>query len=289
MQFFKKPMLFLALMAAIGLVFTACDDPGASKASLGYDQVSDPGANIDNRVDANGAIEETYATAGSYAVDTTSITGYKIFYPRDMQGDHPIITWGNGTAAPTFLYNALLTHLASWGFVVIASNSTMAGSGEEMVGGIDYLIQQNSESGSIFHNMLDTGSIGTIGHSQGGAGAINAATDARVTCTAPLAPTPAQITQVVCPTFLVAGSSDFIVPAASVRDECYVPATAPTIFGIIQGVGHLEFMGSGGRSRGYVTAWFMYHLQDDQLAQQAFESSGELFNNSDWVVERKNY
>ncbi|MBI5062056.1 MAG: hypothetical protein HZB87_00875, partial [Desulfatitalea sp.] len=72
---------------------------------------------------ATGDIESEYAATGPYATTSTSVTGYRIFYPRQMDGGHPIITWGNGTGAPTMTYTALLNHLASWGFVVVASNS----------------------------------------------------------------------------------------------------------------------------------------------------------------------
>ncbi|MGD9210299.1 MAG: hypothetical protein PVI90_05960 [Desulfobacteraceae bacterium] len=277
MLYSKRILFFLFSVIIIGFGLTACDF---------FDDSSSSNGSSDSE---NATIEETYAATGPYAVTTTSITGYRIYYPNEMEGNHPIITWGNGTGAPTLSYNAFLRHLASWGFVVIASNSTMTQSGDEMVGGIDYLIKQNSNSDSIFYNMLDTQSIGTTGHSQGGGGAINAATDDRVTCTAPLAPSPGQIRQVTCPTFLVAGSADMIVSAVLVRIMCYSPATAPTIFGIIQGVGHMSFIGNGGQCRGYVTAWFMYHLQGDQVAQQAFAGDGELFNNSNWEVEQKNY
>lgn len=183
-----------------------------------------------------------------YAVTSTSTSGYKIFYPSQMDGNHPIITWGNGTGAPTFSYKALLRHLASWGFVVVASNSSMTQSGKEMVGGIDYLIKENSKSGSTFYKMLDTDSVGTTGHSQGGGGAVNAAKDDRVICTAPLASSPAQIKKVKCPIFIVAGSADNIISANLVRSMCYTPATTPTIFGIIQGLNHSGFVGNGGQS-----------------------------------------
>jgi predicted dienelactone hydrolase len=271
MRYFNRITLIIVVMIAIGFVFTACDPGDADKP------------------DIDGTIEETYAATGPYDVTSTSTADYKIFYPSRMDGNHPIITWGNGTGAPTFSYTPTLQHLASWGFVVVASNSSMTQSGKEMVGGIDYLIKENSRSGSIFYKMLDADKIGSTGHSQGGGGAINAAKDDRVTCTAPLAPSPAQIQKVKCPIFLVAGSADNIVSANMVRFWCYTPAEAPTIFGIIQGANHFTFAGNGGQSRGYVTAWFRYHLQDDQVAQKAFENNVELFDNPKWKAEKKNF
>ncbi len=233
-------------------------------------------------------IEDRYAEPGPFATSSETIPGYSIHYPSNMVGDHPIITWGNGTGSPTMIYNAFLDHLASWGFVVIASSSTMTQSGREMVAGIDYLIDQNSNTSSKYYGMLDIEHIGTTGHSQGGGGAINAATDPRVTCSAPIAPSPGSIGQVDGPVFLVAGSMDFVVSAALIRMTSYTPATGPTFFGIISGVSHTGFIGNAGRARGYVTAWFMHHLQGDEYAAQAFVGECEICNNSSWQVSKKN-
>jgi dienelactone hydrolase len=234
-------------------------------------------------------VEDRYAREGPFAATNESIPGYEIFYPTNMTGNHPIITWGNGTGAPTIVYQAFLDHLASWGFVVIATDSVMTQAGTEMIGGIDYLIEQNSNSSSKFYGMLDVDHIGTTGHSQGGGGAINAATDSRVTCTAPLAPSSGSIEQVDGPIFLVAGQMDFIVSSELVDMSSYAIANAPAIFGIHSTMGHLGFIGNGGDARGYVTAWFMYHLQADDYAAQAFVGECEICEHSSWEVKMKNF
>lgn len=258
----KRIGLLLGLMAVLLLVFSAGASAQDTKAK--------------------------YAASGSYGVATANATGFSIYYPRNMKGDHPIITWGNGTGTPTIAYTPFLRHLASWGFVVIASNSTMTASGEQMVKGIDYLIEQNSKSGSNFNGMLDTESIGTTGHSQGGGGAINAATDSRVTCTAPLSPAPGKIRQVECPTFMVTGTLDAL--NSIVKSMSWAPATAPTILGTLKGANHVTFSWNLGQdTRGYVTAWFMAHLQGDAEAEKAFVEGGDLFTDSKWTVQTKNY
>jgi predicted dienelactone hydrolase len=206
-----------------------------------------------------------------------------------MDGGHPIITWGNGTNASTDAYLALLRHLASWGFVVIASDSGQTRTGEEMIAGVDYLLELNDTPGSPFYDQLDPESIGTTGHSQGGGGAINAATDPRVTCALPIAPARGDIGQVGVPIFLIAGSQDSIVPASWVRSTSYDLATSPTIFGIVQGMGHMDFVGNFGNARGYITAWFMYQLQGDAEAAQAFVGECEICNSPDWTVVKKNF
>jgi dienelactone hydrolase len=236
-----------------------------------------------------GQIENTYSVDGPYETTSKNAGGFTIFYPRYMKGDHPIITFGNGTAAPTMIYRPMFNHLASWGFVVIDSNSVMTQTGNQLVAGIDYLIKENNKAASDFYNMLDTDHIGTMGHSQGGGGAINAATDRRVTCSVPMAPSPGRIRNVKGPVFLVAGRTDFIVSAALVRMTSYSSADGPTVFGIVNGMGHMAFAGNAGNARGYITAWFMYHLQGDQYAGGAFIDQCEICTDLQWSVQMKNF
>ncbi len=267
----KRLMTFVFIVTGLLVMLTSCEAPP------------------DNGCGSTGAIGDKYAASGPYTAATTSITGFTIYYPRQMDGGHPIITWGNGTSAPTVTYSSFLRHLSSWGFVVIATNSTMTGSGDEMMEGVDYLIRQNRTPGSTFYGKLDTQKIATTGHSQGGYGAINAASESIVKTTVPIAPGPGNIGDVDCPIFLIAGSEDDIVQASMVRSLIYLRAKAPTIFGIAEGMGHLDFMGDMGNARGYITAWFMYQLKGDTNAGQAFVGSCELCSDSDWKVEKKGF
>jgi hypothetical protein len=138
-----------------------------------------------------GPILPTFAAAGASAVSTCEVAApagpctasadggapgalYVVFYPTDLAtagARHPILTWGNGTDAVPAQYTVLLTHLASWGFVVIASTSTQTGTGRELVAGVDYLARANADAASPFHGRLDVGHVGAMGHSQGADGA----------------------------------------------------------------------------------------------------------------------
>ena len=242
--------------------------------------------------DPIGDIEIQYAARGPLETTTSSIPGYELYYPTEMaDGEHPIITWGNGTFAIPVVYEGLLDHFASYGFVVIASTSTMTGSGEEMLGGVDWLADENSRAGSIFFNKLDIDSVGATGHSQGGGGTINAGTDPRITCTAPIEPTPGNVVELKGPMFLVAGSEDILVPPSWVTASTYNSAVVPTIYGIAQGANHLTPLMDAGMMRGYLTAWFCAELMGHENAGQAFYGSDqdcEICNNSNWVVMRKN-
>ncbi len=266
--------ILVFLLSVLSVIFIGCVLP--------YDGNDDDGSALYD-------IDSEFALSGPYTVTLTTVTGYTIYHPRWMDGGHPIITWGNGTGAATSTYRPLLRHLASWGFVVIASDSGKTGSGIEMIEGVDYLLEENEIPDSPFFGQLDPESIGTTGHSQGGGGSINAATDPRVKCAVPIAPAQGEIENVHCPIFLVAGSRDNLVPANFVRRTSYRPAQATTILGIVQGMRHRDFTGDFGKARGYITAWFMYQLQGDPEAAQAFVDECEICDNLEWTVEKKNF
>lgn len=117
-----------------------------------------------------------WSKAGPYQVGTTAGgLGYTVYYPKNMETSckYPILAWGNGTGViGTGVYAPFLNHLASHGFVTIASHSPMVGSGLSQKAGLDWLIQQNKTPGSSFFDKLNPDLAGTTGHSQGGIGAL---------------------------------------------------------------------------------------------------------------------
>jgi pimeloyl-ACP methyl ester carboxylesterase len=79
--------------------------------------------------------------------------------------------WGNGTGVmDATTYAFFNSNAASWGMVVAAAQEDNAGSGNFHKAGIDYLLKQNADAGSMFYKKLST-RAGVAGHSQGGFGA----------------------------------------------------------------------------------------------------------------------
>jgi hypothetical protein len=243
-------------------------------------------------LDPIGEIETYYAARGPFETDMSLILGYELYYPKEMaEGQHPIITWGNGTHAVPLVYRSLLDHFASYGFVVIASTSKMTGSGAEMLEGVDWLMDENSRAESIFFNKLDFDKVGATGHSQGGGGTINAGNDPRIKCTAPIEPIPGNIHGLKGPMFLIAGAADSLVLPSGITSEIYNPALVPTIYGIAIRGNHLTPLVDGGMMRGYLTAWFCAELMEHDYAKNAFygeDEECEIYNNNNWDMMRKN-
>jgi hypothetical protein len=106
---------------------------------------------------------------------------YTFVYPSNLGANgfkHPVIVWGNGTsvdpnADPTCSYRVWLRHLASRGFVVVASNSGQVGGGVELRDAGNLMNLNNVNPFSRFFGKLST-NMAVAGHSQGAVGAINA-------------------------------------------------------------------------------------------------------------------
>ncbi|TDD62903.1 acetylxylan esterase [Kribbella antibiotica] len=209
---------------------------------------------------------------------------HTLYYPSDLTTSttkHPVVLWGNGTFATVEQYDEFLRHLASWGFVVAAANTGQSGSGQEMLAGGKFLIAENTRSGSIFQNRIDTQNIGAAGHSQGGGGAINAGADPMVKVTIPVQPGPIGfVPSLRGPSLFIAGQLDIVVLPLLVRLQYGAATNHPAVFAELRGAGHNATGEPRTHLIGLSTAWFRYWLAGDQRAKSVFfgpRSSAELF------------
>jgi pimeloyl-ACP methyl ester carboxylesterase len=264
-------------------------------------------------------VETAYSTTGPYATTTGTATDgagntFRLYRPSDYAAlgfDSPIVTWGNGTDATPEMYSRLLTHLASYGFTVIASTLTNTGSGNQIAAGARYLVAQNGVAGSVFEGNLDVAHVAAVGHSQGAGGATRAATNNPGLITTlmtfslpnrmwvganPNCPTaadcmydPALLTQ---PTFLTAtnGLADALIASPATQKAFYNSIPGRAAVGIIQnsegrGADHsaIQDRENPGGLLGYATAWLRYQLRGDTVAAGAFTGTQpELPTNTNW-------
>jgi predicted dienelactone hydrolase len=221
---------------------------------------------------------------------TTRDTGFSctVYRPISLDGDHPVIVWGNGTGASPTVYGSGLEHWASWGFVVAAANTSNAGSGEEMLDCIDYL------AGRSYADDLDFTNIGASGHSQGGGGTIMAARDDRITATAPMQPyilglgheTLSQYQQ-QAPMLLLSGSADTLAGPTLNQAPVYRRVDVPVFWATLNGASHFEPTGDFGDFKGITTAWWLYQLEGNSDAASLFTGACSACDISGWDMERK--
>ena len=259
-------------------------------------------------VKTGGDIEATYLAMGSHEVSYVesaammSFKKFEIYYPSDiaeMDGPLPVVVFVNGTGTGASKYPALQKHLASWGFITIATEEENAWNGFSAEMCVRYLEFLNGYAGegvdNVFFGKVDLDRVGITGHSQGGFGVVNAITDWRhkdcykaAVILSSNAQTneallwEADATLINAPTMIIGstGATDAaLAPVESLRTLYgQIPDTTRKLLAVRNDADHGMMLYY---ADGYVTAWFMWHLQGDKTASQAFcGDDGEITRNA---------
>lgn len=240
-------------------------------------------------ISTGGEIEATYLALGSYEVESIEVdVEYEwkkiaVYYPaeiKDSYKKYPVVVFVNGTGIFAYRYSALFEHLSSWGFIVIGNNDPSTWSGVSTDITLEYILSENENPNSIFYNKIDTENIGISGHSQGGVGVFNSVTSEKYAdiykCAVSLSPTeeemaavlkiPYDSSKVDISIMLLAGTENDVISIEKMT-EMYDKINSPKVMAIKSKQGHGEMLYS---ADGYVTAWFMWQLQDNENAGKAF-------------------
>ena len=258
-----------------------------------------------NEIETGGSIEANYLACGTYEVAHITesaeepINKYVIYYPKELDNDkYPVVMVVNGTGVFANKEKSLFEHLASWGFVVIGNydGSTWSGNSANMT--LDYLLDLNTDKNSIFYQKIDNDNIGITGHSQGGVGVFNAIQDSKhnelYKCAVSISPTeedmaavlkmPYDASKTTIPIFLLAGTENDVISIEKL-EQMYSAIRAEKVMAVKSGQTHGEMLYA---ADGYVTAWFMWLLQNDMEAANAFTGdNAEIKDNP--VYQNQNY
>jgi len=215
---------------------------------------------------------------------------FNVYRPKDLaQGGycHPILVWANGhtdnpepnppdcvSSKYCGSYLMLLNQLASHGFVVIASLSTITSQGTPLptIIGLDWLIQQAEDSTSPYYHRLDTAHIGALGHSEGGFSTSKAASDPRITATATVSGSSIN-PGIHGPSLWFCGGKDTVVPCDGVEKTYAAITTQPSMFIDNLAADHGGWLyqnGIKGPDIIGLTAWFRVHLMGDTANRKMF-------------------
>ena len=237
----------------------------------------------------------------------------EIWYPSEMKDSnakYPLVIMANRTGIKASAYTEVFRHLASWGFIIAGNEDENSRSGASSEATLEYVLQLNSESGSIFSGKIDTENIGIAGHSQGGVGAINAVAEqpsgykykAIWTASAPtyqisvdLLKASYDVSSIKIPYFMVAGTLQIdagngtdsgIAPLWSLQEKYNaITADIPKVLARRKDTDHGDMLPY---ADGYMTAWFMYWLKDDKQADFFSGDNAEILTNALWQDVEKN-
>jgi hypothetical protein len=223
---------------------------------------------------------------------------YTMFRPTELGANgflHPPTTWGNGVTTTPDLYTALLTTIASHGFVVIASNST-AVTAQDLQTGLDWLIMQNDTAGD-FQGKLAVNCAAAIGYSMGGGAAVGAAAHPKVITTVALHGLQGPASQLHGPLLLITSTNDgFVTKSGFVQPTYDGSSKVPTIMATLNVpgatadfAGHLIPLGDAGDERAPMIAWLRLFVYGDQAAKPWFYGDDCRLCQDPWTdIQRKN-
>jgi len=226
---------------------------------------------------------------------------FNIYRPDNLATSgycHPIVVWANGhtdnpepnpplcvtdSAANKWCgqYLPLMQHLASHGFLVIASLSTTTSKGDPLptIAGLNWLLEQAEDSTSPYYHRLDTANIGQLGHSEGGMSTCLSVAEPRYKALATICGTRSPLTGVHTPMLFYCGGKDTVVKCDGVKDVFLTVKDQPAFFmnELNSDHGWWVYQGASGVSLSMAAAWFRVHLMNDTANRKYFYGSGCTF------------
>ena len=311
MNWWKLIAIVLIIVCGCGLLLKNCGKKLSERQSVPE--------NYTETVKASGALEAKYLAMGSHDVSyieygaLMSFEKYEIYYPTDiaeMDGPLPAVVFVNGTGVAGSKYQVLQKHMASWGFITVATEEAHAWNGFsaemsvrmlEMLNGLEgkYMDKDN-----VLYGKVDVDNIGITGHSQGGYGVVNAITDQKhkdnyqaavILSSAPYSENndfmwEADPSLIQAPTMLLSSTGNFDAAVASMESlqRVYdsIPDGVSKVLARRTEGDHGEMLYYGDS---YVTAWFLYWLKNDAEAGKAFlGDNAEIASNTNWQDIQKN-
>ncbi len=227
----------------------------------------------------------------------------------------PLIVITNASNVAALNYEPYFVRLASWGFIVAGNEDRQAGSGESTSLTLDHVLKLNDKTDSVFYKKISQTNIGIMGFSQGGAGAIRAATEfensskyktiftgsAAYPFLAKNMGWEYDASKIKIPYFMTAGTGktddsgvediyqEFggVCPLEALKDiYSTMDQDVTKIRARIKGAEHEDMLTL---TDGYMTAWMLWQLKDDEEAGKVFVGdNAEILTNSNWQDVEKN-
>jgi dienelactone hydrolase len=254
-------------------------------AAGGFPPVSDLGAN------------------GPFTAMTIMNTGpnnhYTIYRPAELApggAKNPVVAWMSGGGSTPSQYE-LLPHLASHGFVVVASNTSPALGdevklGQELIAGIEWMLAENAAPASAFFEKIDATKIASMGYSMGALATTTIAGDPRLTTTVHISGgnmMTDRVKMLHAPAAFVCGPSGTDIAGANCASD-FEAATSPVFYAVFKGGDHLGVRTQpyAGRIQILVTGWLRWQLMSDASLSNMFVGDQcTLCKDDNWTVQQK--
>jgi len=253
-------------------------------------------------VKTDGEIEAKYLAMGPYETNdiTEEISNPAIknayYFPEELKTSnktYPVVVVVNSEGVMANKIKPILQHLASWGFVVVGNYDFKSIDGDSALSSISAITLANNNKNHQLYQKMDMNNIGVTGHSQGSIGIYHALTKQLSNdipiykCAVLLSPTGNSgeilsenynFSKITCPFMILTGTLKEETSFDDVQKIFKNNTSTTKVLARKSDTKHGQMMYSGD---GYVTAWFMYYLQNDKEAGQFFRGEHpEILNNT---------
>lgn len=212
---------------------------------------------------------------GSFATTSSAITGQSgfgggtVYYPT-ATGRYPVVAVVPGFLADWSSISWLGPRVASWGFVVVGTNTNSGfdfppARGDELLAALNWAV---TAAPTAVRDKVDSTRRGVAGWSMGGGGTLEALTKdttGTVKAGVPLAPwhTTQNWSQVAKPVFIVGGQNDTVAPPSAHAIPFYNSLAGPKSYLELAGADHFfPTMANPTVSRAIVS-WFKRFVSSD--------------------------
>lgn len=315
-KFLKIIAIVLAILVVVVIVFMVKSHFDSLKPYLDEDYYTSFSSEY--------TLEQKYSQTGSHEVLQTSMDSddkamgkYRIWYPAELASSnkkYPLIVVTNASNSAALNYEPYFKRLSSWGFIVAGNDDRQAGKGASTSITLDKMLSLSQQADSIFYQKIDADNVGLVGYSQGGAGALRAATEFEnshvyktiFTGSAAYAQLAKNMgweydaAKIKIPYFMVAGTGktddsgnygekDFagVAPLFSLKEN--YDKISPYVLKVrarVKGAEHEDMLA---QADGYMTAWMLWQLCGDAEAASVFQGeTPELMTNARWQDIEKN-
>jgi predicted esterase len=235
----------------------------------------------------------TGPSQGNHELDCTVIRPWgNSSGPGDNQ--YPVIVWANGWGGndvagedTTKFYEPLLIEWVLDGpYIVVAANQWSAQE-SDVLACLQWILDQNDEVGSEYHDRIDTEKIGLAGHSQG-AGAVVKAGDGEpngfdittVVAMNPYGPSWVDAAKQDGPVMIITGSNDVTTPYSWTYPvfEAIQTNDQGGLYAVLQGAGHNDL----GDYQTVVKLWWQFTLNDKA---DAGKKLGRILDKNPWETQ----
>jgi len=225
---------------------------------------------------------------------------FNVYRPSNLATSgycHPILIWANGhtdnpepnpplcvvdSGANKWCgqYLPMMQHLASHGFLVVASLSTTTSKGDPLptIAGLNWILQQAEDSTSPYYHHLDTTNIGQLGHSEGAMSTCMSASEPRYKALGSICGT-TTLKGVHTPFLFFCGGKDTVVGCDNPRTAFQSVTDQPAILidELNSDHGSWVYGGAKGVSLSMAAAWFRVHLMGDTANRKYFYGANCTF------------